>query len=88
MKKAFIFQFPHNVWFIGTANNDETTMGFADKTYDRAFILELPDNKPENIPSQINTIIGGITYDELFKVFATAQFNQVNKTETILNIFK
>jgi MoxR-like ATPase len=33
---------PSNVWFIGTANHDETTNAFADKTHDRAFVLELP----------------------------------------------
>jgi chromosome segregation ATPase len=32
---------PDNVWFIGTANNDETTMTFAPKTYDRAYVMEL-----------------------------------------------
>lgn len=32
---------PPNVWFIGTANQDETTSGFADKTHDRAFLMEL-----------------------------------------------
>lgn len=31
-----------NLWFIGTANHDETTNAFADKTHDRAFVLELP----------------------------------------------
>lgn len=31
-----------NVWFIGTANHDETTKLFADKTFDRAHIMELP----------------------------------------------
>ena len=33
---------PHNVWFVGTANHDETTSEFADKTYDRAHIMTLP----------------------------------------------
>ncbi len=33
---------PDNVWFIGTANHDETTNEFADKTYDRAHVMELP----------------------------------------------
>ncbi|MDO4683250.1 MAG: AAA family ATPase [Lautropia sp.] len=33
---------PENLWFIGTANHDETTREFADKTYDRAHVLELP----------------------------------------------
>lgn len=35
---------PENVWFIGTANHDETTLQFAPKTYDRANILEMPIN--------------------------------------------
>lgn len=34
---------PPNVWFVGTANRDETTKDIADKTYDRAHIIELPD---------------------------------------------
>ncbi|WP_168664083.1 AAA family ATPase [Paraburkholderia sp. SG-MS1] len=33
---------PENLWFIGTANQDETTNELADKTHDRAFVLELP----------------------------------------------
>ena len=37
---------PPNVWFVGTANHDETTMNFADKTYDRAHVMEFP-HRPE-----------------------------------------
>ena len=33
---------PPNVWFVGTANHDETTAEFADKTYDRAHVMEMP----------------------------------------------
>lgn len=33
---------PQNVWFMGTANHDETTKDFADKTYDRSHVMELP----------------------------------------------
>jgi hypothetical protein len=33
---------PPNVWFVGTANHDETTKDFAPKTYDRAHVMELP----------------------------------------------
>ncbi len=32
---------PENVWFIGTANRDESTHTIAEKTYDRAAILQL-----------------------------------------------
>lgn len=37
---------PPNVWFIGTSNQDETTKDFADKTYDRAHVMELPVDRP------------------------------------------
>ncbi|MGW2308694.1 AAA family ATPase [Actinomadura luteofluorescens] len=45
---------PPNVWFIGTANHDETTVAFADKTYDRSHVLELPARpqrfEPDPVP--------------------------------------
>jgi len=37
-----MLQIPSNVWFIGTANHDETTLQFAPKTYDRANVMEMP----------------------------------------------
>ena len=37
---------PENMWFIGTANNDDSTFAISDKVYDRAMILNL-DNKSE-----------------------------------------
>lgn len=40
----FGLKIPNNVWFIGTANHDETTLQFAPKTYDRANIMEMPKN--------------------------------------------
>ena len=42
---------PPNVWFVGTANHDETTMDFADKTYDRSHVMEFP-HRPE--PFDVN----------------------------------
>lgn len=42
-----------NLWFIGTANHDETTFEFADKTQDRSFVLELGRNDHENISSTL-----------------------------------
>ena len=32
---------PVNMWFIGTANNDDSTFSISDKVYDRAMILDL-----------------------------------------------
>lgn len=35
------FLVPQNVWFVGTANNDDSTFSVTDKVYDRAVTLEL-----------------------------------------------
>ena len=37
---------PDNMWFIGTANNDDSTFAISDKVYDRAMVLNL-DQKAE-----------------------------------------
>ncbi len=37
---------PENMWFIGTANNDDSTFAISDKVYDRAMVLNL-DRKSE-----------------------------------------
>ena len=35
------FRLPENVWFIGTANNDDSTFAVSDKVYDRAMVMNL-----------------------------------------------
>ena len=40
------FLVPQNVWFVGTANNDDSTFTITDKVYDRAVTLEL-NNKAD-----------------------------------------
>ena len=42
---------PANMWFIGTANNDDSTFAISDKVYDRAMILNL-DTKAERFVAQ------------------------------------
>ena len=37
---------PTNMWFIGTANNDDSTFAISDKVYDRAMVMNL-DQKAE-----------------------------------------
>ena len=34
---------PYNMWFIGTANNDDSTFAISDKVYDRAMVLNLDE---------------------------------------------
>ncbi len=49
---------PQNVWYIGTANNDDSTFAVSDKVYDRALVINLdskgipfeaPDTEPKHI---------------------------------------
>lgn len=50
---------PQNVWYIGTANNDDTTFAVSDKVYDRALTINI-DNKgtpfvaPDTEPMQVS----------------------------------
>ena len=32
---------PQNVWYVGTANNDDSTFSISDKVYDRALVINL-----------------------------------------------
>ena len=41
MLKNGQIKLPPNMWFIGTANNDDSTFAISDKVYDRAMILNL-----------------------------------------------
>ena len=42
---------PENMWFLGTANNDDSTFAISDKVYDRAMVLDL-DKKAEMFSAQ------------------------------------
>jgi len=80
---------PDNVWFIGTANQDETTLEFADKTYDRAHIMDLERrHQPFQLPDQIDSQYP-ISYQALTQAFTRAQNNyqaQVQDAKDFLNI--
>ena len=50
---------PQNVWYIGTANNDDSTFAVSDKVYDRAFVINLdskgvPFDAPETKARRIS----------------------------------
>ena len=57
---------PTNMWFIGTANNDDSTFLISDKVYDRAMILDL-DQKTERFvaPPTEKMIISAREFDAL-----------------------
>ena len=62
---------PPNVWFVGTANHDETTMDFADKTYDRSHVMEFP-HRPEPFDVGKPSPRGPISFRALRKLFDDA----------------
>lgn len=50
---------PQNVWYIGTANNDDSTFAISDKVYDRALVINLdkkgvPFDAPLTTPKRIS----------------------------------
>ena len=57
---------PENMWFIGTANNDDSTFAISDKVYDRAMILNL-DTKCERFsaPKTEKRPMSAEQFDEL-----------------------
>ena len=57
---------PGNMWFIGTANNDDSTFAISDKVYDRAMILNL-DSKSERFAAPVTESVhfSSKQFDEL-----------------------
>ena len=61
---------PKNVRFVGTANQDETTLSFAPKTYDRSNLLVMPKNIQPVKNTETNDFF--ITYSWLERQFRDA----------------
>ncbi len=71
---------PQNVWYIGTANNDDSTFSIADKVYDRAQPINLdakgiafdaPDTPPINLGFDHLTEL----FEEAFKTYPISEEN-------------
>ncbi|MDE5896796.1 MAG: AAA family ATPase [Clostridia bacterium] len=59
---------PTNMWFVGTANNDDSTFSISDKVYDRAMVLNL-DKKaiPFEAPQGRKRKLSAVRLNELFE---------------------
>lgn len=64
---------PPNVWVIGTANHDETTMEFADKTYDRAHVMVMERNAKEPSYNKVRAGSAHWSAEDLRNAFIEAQ---------------
>ena len=59
---------PRNMWFIGTANNDDSTFAISSKVYDRAMIMDLDTKcEPFVAPKTDNVRISYVQFEELVK---------------------
>lgn len=68
---------PKNVWFVGTANRDESTFEITDKVYDRAQVLNFNDRaKGTRIDADVQPVY--LTYDEINKMFMKAVSEKSN----------
>lgn len=68
---------PPNVWFIGTANHDESTAELADKTYDRAHVMEMPrKTEAAHFTVEPKGQRTPISYRQLENAFAAAASNR------------
>ena len=62
---------PVNMWFVGTANNDDSTFAISDKVYDRAAVIDL-DRKCTPFSCD-TTLPCHISYENLNRLFAEAK---------------
>lgn len=78
---------PQNVWFVGTANNDDSTFTITDKVYDRAVTLEL--NKKGDYFDAPLTESYNCSYSYLDSLFekARGEFSVSQKTLDIIMEF-
>ena len=73
-----MLKIPQNIWYIGTANNDDSTFAISDKVYDRAqpinldakgIAFEAPDTPPMNLSfSHINSL-----FNDAFRQYPISQ---------------
>lgn len=84
---------PQNVWFIGTANRDESTFAISDKVYDRAQTMNFNKRAPKinSFSQPLNQKF--VSYDMLIDLFEQAKISYsfdaesnttVQKTEKLL----
>ena len=61
-----LFRLPENLWYVGTANNDDSTFAISDKVYDRAMIMNL-DAKSERCaaPSTSKKHISAAQFEDM-----------------------
>ncbi|VEU80627.1 hypothetical protein [Haploplasma axanthum] len=77
---------PQNVWFIGTANRDDSTFTITDKVYDRAASIEMNDRANYIDAPDTNNV--HMSYEYLDGLFKQAVIDNPITTKTLENLEK
>ncbi len=77
---------PQNLWFIGTANKDDSTFTITDKVYDRASIIEM-NARIDAIDAPITESIH-MNYDYLNDLFEQAKMEYALSQKALINLDK
>ena len=77
---------PENMWFVGTANNDDSTFAISDKVYDRAAVIDLEKKRVAFEASK--TSAAHISYKELSRQFEVAKKSYVLSKKNRANIVR
>ena len=75
---------PQNVWFVGTANRDDSTFTITDKVYDRSTVIEM-NVRAKYIDAPYTQPIS-MSFDYLDKLFETAVQENALSNKTLENI--
>lgn len=75
LTEGHTLKIPNNVWFIGTANRDESTYDISDKVYDRAYTMNFDKraNKVKSFNSPLDPKY--LSADKLNRLFEEAKTN-------------
>lgn len=76
-------QIPENVYFVGTANKDDSTFAIADKVYDRAITIYFENiNDKFDVKEDVKTInLSNSKLQELYANALTVKDNQMTKED-------
>lgn len=72
---------PDNVWFIGTANNDDSTFAISDKVYDRAMIINLDKKADPFVPAATPGVTVSYHYFRLLVARALDEYALSRRTK-------
>ena len=75
-----ILKIPSNLWFIGTANHDESTFEITDKIYDRAQVIEFNKREEKNSAND-KSYPFRYSFPNLQQAFKQAQNNKANRLD-------